>query len=162
MSFGSAFGDAHPNEIATNSHANMPPMTTQRTASARTRSEHHAPTVYSAMKSVKLTRKTSGTWSSCVAANATADTRATDIGNRRRNAIGAAFATIISAETHHSAWSSPYVPADPYRNVVTASPPASTTASTVSCRYSCRPTGSRDHSAVVPMQETLLGALDQE
>lgn len=59
------------------------------------------------MKSVKLTRKTSGTWSNCVAANATADTRATDIGNRRRNAIGAAFATIISAETHQEAWSSP-------------------------------------------------------
>ncbi len=47
--FGSALGTAQPNAIARNNHANMPPMTTQRTASARTRSEHHAPTVYSAM-----------------------------------------------------------------------------------------------------------------
>ncbi len=44
-SFGSAFGTAHPNEIARNSHTNMPTMTTHRTTSARTRSEHHAPTV---------------------------------------------------------------------------------------------------------------------
>ncbi len=45
-SFGSAVGIDQPNTIARNSHANMPPITTHRTASARTRSEHQAPTVY--------------------------------------------------------------------------------------------------------------------
>ncbi|MEG8035238.1 hypothetical protein QP157_07895 [Sphingomonas sp. LR61] len=106
-SLGSAFGTAHPNEIARNSHANIPPMTTHRTASARTRSEHHAPTEYSEMNRVKFTTNSSGTCNSWVAANASADTTAADIGNRRRNAIGTAFATIIRAETHQTAWSSP-------------------------------------------------------
>ncbi len=58
------------------------------------------------MNSVKLTRKTSGTWSSCVPANARADQTATVIGQRRRNAIGTELARIISPETHHAAWSS--------------------------------------------------------
>ncbi len=56
---------------------------------------------------MKLTRNTSGTWKTCVAAKASAETTATLIGQRRRNAIGAAFATITSADTHHAAWSSP-------------------------------------------------------